>query len=79
MPGARAGCRAGQPARDRVLARLSGRALAETTDARGSRFVNGVLERAGEEGLARLWANVDNLPTPAEIEAPGLWLARIDL
>jgi uncharacterized protein (DUF2342 family) len=39
----------------------------------------GVVERAGEEGLARLWHSEKELPTPAELEAPGLWLARIDL
>jgi uncharacterized protein (DUF2342 family) len=46
---------------------------------RGSAFVKGVLERAGEEGLARLWDVPAHLPTPAEVGAPGLWLARIDL
>ncbi len=45
----------------------------------GAAFVDGVVERAGAEGLARLWASADNLPTPAEVDAPGLWLARIDL
>ena len=39
----------------------------------------GVVERAGEESLARLWEPVRNLPTPAEVDAPGLWLERIDL
>ncbi len=43
----------------------------------GVAFVSGVLERAGEEGLARLWASAATLPTPAEIDAPGLWLERI--
>lgn len=46
---------------------------------RGVSFVSGVLERAGEEGLARLWTSVATLPTPAEVSAPGLWLERIDL
>jgi len=27
--------------------------------------------------LARLWIDERNLPTPAEVDAPGLWLARI--
>ncbi len=38
-----------------------------------------MVERAGEDGLARLWATERELPTPAELDAPGLWLARIDL
>jgi uncharacterized protein (DUF2342 family) len=46
---------------------------------KGRAFVAGVLERAGEEGLARLWQGPATLPTPAEVEAPGLWLARIEL
>ncbi|HXW36099.1 MAG TPA: zinc-dependent metalloprotease, partial [Acidimicrobiales bacterium] len=43
----------------------------------GVAFVQGILERAGEDGLARLWEQSSTLPTPAEIEAPGLWLERI--
>ena len=46
---------------------------------RGRAFVAGVVERAGEDALARLWSPVRNLPTPAEVDAPGLWLERIDL
>ena len=44
---------------------------------RGTAFVSGVLSRAGEEGLSKLWSQVATLPTPAEVEAPGLWLERI--
>jgi uncharacterized protein (DUF2342 family) len=29
--------------------------------------------------LNRLWESERMLPTPAELEAPGLWLARIEL
>ena len=46
---------------------------------RGRAFVAGVVDRAGEESLGRLWSPVRNLPTPAEVDAPGLWLERIDL
>jgi putative hydrolase len=63
----------------RVLGQLFGVAVDEKGYQRGEAFVTGVLERAGEEGLARLWASARELPTPAEISAPGLWLARIDL
>ena len=38
-----------------------------------------MVERAGPEGLERLWKSERNLPTPAEVDAPGLWLARIEL
>ncbi len=46
---------------------------------RGRAFVTGVLDRAGEEGLARLWSSARMLPTPSEVDAPGLWLERISL
>ena len=38
-----------------------------------------MLERAGEEVLWRLWEKPEGLPTPAEVDAPGLWLARTEL
>jgi putative hydrolase len=46
---------------------------------RGRAFITGVLERAGDEGLTRLWSTARNLPTPSEVDAPGLWLERISL
>lgn len=45
----------------------------------GEQFCRGVIERAGTDGLNRLWESERMLPTPNELEAPGLWLARIDL
>lgn len=64
---------------DRYVARLLGMGLRQPAYERGRRFVEGVVERAGENALARLWASERELPTPAEVDAPGLWLARIDL
>ena len=46
---------------------------------RGRSFVAGVIERAGEDGLSKLWVSAGNLPTPSEVDAPGLWLERISL
>ena len=46
---------------------------------RGEAFVAGVLERAGDDGLSRLLEGGAVLPTPAEVDAPGLWLERIAL
>jgi len=63
----------------RFVERLFGLELTQAQYDRGSHFVHGVVERAGAEGLARLWVNEQDLPTPAEVDAPGLWLARIDL
>lgn len=45
---------------------------------RGGAFVRGVVERAPER-LADLLRRPDGLPTAAELDAPGLWLARLDL
>ena len=64
---------------DRFVERLLGLELGPATYERGEAFVQGVVGRAGEEGLARLWQSERELPTPAEVDAPGLWLARIDL
>jgi len=63
----------------RLLAKLLGFHLDEAGYARGQAFIDGVVERAGEEALGRLWRSERELPTPAEVDAPGLWLARIDL
>jgi putative hydrolase len=46
---------------------------------RGRAFISGVLERAGDDGLSRLWSSARSLPTPSEVDAPGLWLERISL
>lgn len=64
---------------DRFVERLFGLELTQATYDRGEAFVEGVIQRAGEEGLRRLWADSANLPTPPEVDAPGLWLARLDL
>ena len=64
---------------DRFVERLFGLELTQATYDRGAQFIDGVVERAGDDGLARLWSREQDLPTPAEVDAPGLWLARIDL
>lgn len=64
---------------DQFVERMFGLELSQAQYDRGSAFVTGVLERAGDEGLARLWRSERELPTPPELDAPGLWLERIDL
>lgn len=46
---------------------------------KGQDFVRGVIERADEEGVVALWTKEGAFPTPSELEAPGLWLARLEL
>lgn len=62
---------------DRFMERLLGLEVTTRTLDRGRGFVDGVVQRAGQTGLDRLWADELDLPTAAEIDAPGLWLARI--
>ncbi len=64
---------------DRLVEHLFGLELGRAQYERGTAFVEGVVRRAGAEALARLWRSERELPTPAEVDAPGLWLARIDL
>lgn len=64
---------------ERAAGSLFGLDLGREQVDRGAAFTRGVVERAGEEGLARLWTSARTLPTPAEVDAPGLWLERIDL
>ena len=64
---------------ERFAGRLLGLELSRRHYERGAAFARGVVERAGDEGLRRLWHSERELPTAAELDAPGLWLARIDL
>jgi putative hydrolase len=63
----------------RFIEGLLGLKLERAHYERGATFAEGVVERAGLEGLNRLWDAPAMLPTPNEFDAPGLWLARIDL
>ncbi len=64
---------------DRFVQRLLGLDPSGRAHAAAASFCAGVVERAGPAGLQRLLAGEEFLPTPAELEAPGLWLARLDL
>jgi putative hydrolase len=62
---------------DVFVERLLGIRLGSGQVARGKAFVQGVVDRAGEGGLAPLLTTPGSLPTPAEVDAPGLWIARV--
>jgi putative hydrolase len=64
---------------EQAFAGLFGLNVGQAEVDRGANFIEGVVERAGEDALSRLWLDENDLPTPAEVDAPGLWLARIGL
>jgi putative hydrolase len=62
---------------DVFVERLLGIRLGPEQVARGKAFVQGVVDRGGDEALHLLTTTPGGLPTPAEVDAPGLWLARV--
>jgi putative hydrolase len=64
---------------DRFIQRLLGLDPSRRLHDQAATFCRGVEERAGNAALDRLLEAESMLPTPAELEAPGLWLARIEL
>lgn len=71
--------RVDQREEDRTVEGLLGLGLDQQAIERGEAFVRGVLERGAERELAQLFVVDRNLPTPAEVDAPGLWIERIHL
>ena len=65
-------------ASDTFVEQLLGIRLGETQVARGKAFVQGVVDRAGDDGLRPLLERPDAIPTSSEVDAPGLWLARLE-
>ena len=64
---------------DRFVEQLFGLELSQSVYEAGAEFVRQIARRAGDDGVARLWADPEYLPTPNEIEAPGVWVARVGL
>jgi putative hydrolase len=64
---------------ERAAEMLFGLRLDQEALDRGEAFVRGVVERGGDAELGKLWTSEANLPTPAEVDAPGLWIARVNL
>ena len=62
-----------------LIERLLGVNVTRALQVRGRAFIDGAVERAGVGMLARLVESPVNLPTPNEVDAPGLWIARLDL
>lgn len=64
-------------AEDVFVERLMGIRLGEDQILRGKSFIQGVVDRVGEVRLATLIETSGAMPTPSELEAPGLWIARV--
>ncbi len=62
---------------ERAVMRLTGLDLKVEQYKKGERFVRAIAEVGGREALATLWRGPDTLPTPAEIEDPAAWRARV--
>jgi coenzyme F420 biosynthesis associated uncharacterized protein len=61
----------------RVLERLLGLELKLRQYETGRRFCDAVVDAGGPQALALAWAGPEALPTPAELEDPSLWIARV--
>jgi putative hydrolase len=64
---------------DRFVEHLLGINHTRTTVERGRAFVRGIIDRSSNEHVLELLRRHDAVPTPAEIDAPGLWLARLEI
>jgi putative hydrolase len=62
---------------DLFVDRLLGIRIGNDQVVRGKQFVQGVVDRVGESELNRLLTIAGSMPTPNEVDAPGLWIARV--
>ena len=62
-----------------LVEQLLGISQTRAQQQRGRAFIDGVIEREGAGKLPALVSAPGNLPTPNEIDAPGLWLARLEI
>jgi coenzyme F420 biosynthesis associated uncharacterized protein len=71
--------RRSRTAPERVLERLLGLDLKLRQYELGRRFCDAVADRAGIEGLNRVWTSRETMPTAVELERPEAWLQRAGL
>ncbi|MBZ4498994.1 MULTISPECIES: zinc-dependent metalloprotease [unclassified Dermacoccus] len=62
---------------DRLLRRLMGLEAKMRQYKDGAAFVRSVQSKVGVDGFNAVWAEPVNLPTPAEIQRPQLWVERV--
>jgi putative hydrolase len=68
--------RRSRSAPERLIERLLGLNIKLQQYELGKRFCDGVTGAAGIEGMNRVWAAPEALPTIEELEAPRRWLER---
>jgi len=66
-------------ANSHLVEQLLGISQTRAQQQRGRSFIDGIVEREGAGTLPALVSAPGNLPTPNEIDAPGLWLARLEI
>ena len=66
-------------ANSHLVEQLLGISQTRAQQQRGRAFIDGIVEREGAGTLPALVSAPGNLPTPNEIDAPGLWLARLEI
>jgi uncharacterized protein (DUF2342 family) len=62
----------------RVFERLIGMDLKLRQYEQGKAFCDGVVARAGIEGLNRVWSAPEAMPTVLELDDPAAWLRRTE-
>src|SRR5215218_8018793 len=68
--------RRSRSAPERIIERLLGFDIKLRQYELGKGFSDAVVERAGVEGLNRVWESPEALPSPGELEQPEAWLER---
>lgn len=61
-----------------LVQQLLGISQSRAQQQRGRAFIEGIVEREGKGALPQMLMAAHFLPTPNEIDAPGLWLARLE-
>ncbi|WP_432488822.1 zinc-dependent metalloprotease [Kineococcus sp. SYSU DK018] len=69
--------RRGRGTLDQLTRRLLGLDAKTRQYADGARFVRGVLDRVGWDGLNAVWQGPASLPAPEEVADPGAWVRRV--
>jgi coenzyme F420 biosynthesis associated uncharacterized protein len=70
--------RRSRSAPQRIIERLLGFDVKLRQYELGKKFADEVVERAGIEGLNRVWSSAEALPTIDELQHPGAWLERTE-